>query len=94
YILSCYTISGYLASKYLIEYLNFKYLSEISLLAFLVLFFTGQIKLIIISMVFLGISSGLTRPQTIKGISNTSYLKQVLNNAENLYFIINTSFLY
>ena len=45
-------------------------------------------------MVFLGISSGLTRPQTIKGISNTSYLKQVLNNAENLYFIINTSFLY
>lgn len=43
-------------------------------------------------MVFLGISSGLTRPQTIKGISNTSYLKQVLNNAENLYFIINTSF--
>ena len=45
-------------------------------------------------MVFLGISSGLTRPQTIKGISNTSYLfKQVLNNAENLYFIINTSFI-
>lgn len=43
-------------------------------------------------MVFLGISSGLTRPQTIKGISNTSYLKQVLNNAENLYFIINTFF--
>ena len=43
-------------------------------------------------MVFLGISSGLTRPQTIKGISNTSYLKQVLNNAENLYFIINTNF--
>ncbi|WP_367120915.1 hypothetical protein [Staphylococcus capitis] len=45
YILSCYTISGYLASKYLIEYLNFKYLSEISLLAFLVLFFYWSNKI-------------------------------------------------
>ncbi|HGZ6518408.1 TPA: hypothetical protein ACOFYO_002842, partial [Staphylococcus aureus] len=46
-----------------------------------------------ISMIFLDISSGLTRPQTINKLSSSSNLRVMLNYAETLYFIFNIAFL-
>mgnify|MGYP002655741150 CR=1 FL=1 len=75
-VLTCYTVMGFVSSRYLTKYLNYKFVSEIT-----------------ISMIFLGISSGLTRPQTINKLSSSSNLRVMLNYAETLYFIFNIAFL-
>ncbi len=44
-------------------------------------------------MIFLGLASGLTRPQTIKALKKSGELTQDLNQGELIYSIINFVFL-
>ena len=92
-VLTSYTIMGYISSRYLTRYLNYKFLSEICLVIFLIIYTFQNIIAITIAILFLGISSGLTRPQTINELSNSSNLAAILNYAETLYFIFNIAFL-
>ncbi|HCW9085550.1 TPA: hypothetical protein OYL19_002866, partial [Staphylococcus aureus] len=78
--------------RYLTRYLNYKFLSEICLVIFLIIYTFQNIIAITIAILFLGISSGLTRPQTINELSNSSNLAAILNYAETLYFIFNIAF--
>ena len=91
-VLTSYTIMGYISSRYLTRYLNYKFLSEICLVIFLIIYTFQNIIAITIAILFLGISSGLTRPQTINELSNSSNLAAILNYAETLYFIFNIAF--
>ncbi|MBU7201078.1 hypothetical protein KR756_06035, partial [Staphylococcus aureus] len=91
--LTCYTVMGYLSSCYLTKYLNYKFVSEICLIIFLIIYTYQSFIAVTISMIFLGISSGLTRPQTINKLSSSSNLRVMLNYAETLYFIFNIAFL-
>lgn len=84
---------GYLSSRYLTKYLNYKFVSEICLVIFLIIYTYQSFIAVTISMIFLGISSGLTRPQTINKLSSSSNLRVMLNYAETLYFIFNIAFL-
>lgn len=92
-ILACYSISGFISSQYFVKYMNFKFLSEVNLILFLIFFSYQSIFTISTSMIFLGVSSGLTRPQTIKEISKSAYFVSIMNLSEKIYFIINTVFL-
>ncbi|HGZ9680949.1 TPA: MFS transporter [Staphylococcus aureus] len=92
-VLTCYTVMGYLSSRYLTKYLNYKFVSEICLIIFLIIYTYQSFIAVTISMIFLGISSGLTRPQTINKLSSSSNLRVMLNYAETLYFIFNIAFL-
>lgn len=92
-VLTSYTIMGYISCRYLTRYLNYKFLSEICLVIFLIIYTFQNIIAITIAILFLGISSGLTRPQTINELSNSSNLAAILNYAETLYFIFNIAFL-
>ncbi|HAZ6374351.1 TPA: hypothetical protein O5S63_002551, partial [Staphylococcus aureus] len=83
----------YLSSRYLTKYLNYKFVSEICLIIFLIIYTYQSFIAVTISMIFLGISSGLTRPQTINKLSSSSNLRVMLNYAETLYFIFNIAFL-
>ncbi|HAR3732973.1 TPA: hypothetical protein PXB52_001914, partial [Staphylococcus aureus] len=82
-----------LSSRYLTKYLNYKFVSEICLIIFLIIYTYQSFIAVTISMIFLGISSGLTRPQTINKLSSSSNLRVMLNYAETLYFIFNIAFL-
>ncbi len=64
-VLTCYTVMGFVSSRYLTKYLNYKFVSEICLVIFLIIYTYQSFIAVTISMIFLGISSGLTRPQTI-----------------------------
>ncbi len=68
-------------------------LTEICLIIFLIIYTYQSFIAVTISMIFLGISSGLTRPQTINKLSSSSNLRVMLNYAETLYFIFNIAFL-
>ncbi|HAR4128398.1 TPA: hypothetical protein NBY66_001686, partial [Staphylococcus aureus] len=81
------------SSRYLTKYLNYKFVSEICLIIFLIIYTYQSFIAVTISMIFLGISSGLTRPQTINKLSSSSNLRVMLNYAETLYFIFNIAFL-
>ena len=85
---------GYLSSRYLTKYLNYKFVSEICLVIFLIIYTYQSFIAVTISMIFLGISSGLTRPQTINKLSSSSNLRVMLNYAETLYFILISHFTY
>ncbi len=93
-VLTCYTVMGYLSSRYLTKYLNYKFVSEICLIIFLIIYTYQSFIAVTISMIFLGISSGLTRPQTINKLSSSSNLRVMLNYAETLYFILISHFTY
>ncbi|HAZ4970908.1 TPA: hypothetical protein ACF50J_002451, partial [Staphylococcus aureus] len=69
------------------------FVSEICLIIFLIIYTYQSFIAVTISMIFLGISSGLTRPQTINKLSSSSNLRVMLNYAETLYFIFNIAFL-
>ncbi len=71
----------------------YKFVSEICLIIFLIIYTYQSFIAVTISMIFLGISSGLTRPQTINKLSSSSNLRVMLNYAETLYFIFNIAFL-
>ncbi|HGZ8718220.1 TPA: hypothetical protein ACOF9V_002864, partial [Staphylococcus aureus] len=86
-VLTCYTVMGFVSSRYLTKYLNYKFVSEICLVIFLIIYTYQSFIAVTISMIFLGISSGLTRPQTINKLSSSSNLRVMLNYAETLYFI-------
>ncbi|NDR49846.1 hypothetical protein G0D96_13525, partial [Staphylococcus aureus] len=88
-----YGLYRYLSSRYLTKYLNYKFVSEICLIIFLIIYTYQSFIAVTISMIFLGISSGLTRPQTINKLSSSSNLRVMLNYAETLYFIFNIAFL-
>ncbi|NGS16526.1 hypothetical protein G6Y14_01935, partial [Staphylococcus aureus] len=92
-VLTCYTVMGFVSSRYLTKYLNYKFVSEICLVIFLIIYTYQSFIAVTISMIFLGISSGLTRPQTINKLSSSSNLRVMLNYAETLYFIFNIAFL-
>ncbi|GJF43604.1 MFS transporter [Staphylococcus argenteus] len=92
-VLTSYTIMGYISSRYLTRFLNYKFLSEICLVIFLIIYTFQSFIAITIAIIFLGISSGLTRPQTINELSNSNNLASILNYAEMLYFIFNIAFL-
>ncbi len=92
-VLTCYTVMGFVSSRYLTKYLNYMFVSEICLVIFLIIYTYQSFIAVTISMIFLGISSGLTRPQTINKLSSSSNLRVMLNYAETLYFIFNIAFL-
>lgn len=92
-VLTCYTVMGFVSSRYLTKYLNYKFVSEICLVIFLIIYTYQSFIAVTISMIFLGISSGLTRLQTINKLSSSSNLRVMLNYAETLYFIFNIAFL-
>ncbi|WP_326516395.1 hypothetical protein [Ligilactobacillus murinus] len=92
-ILTTYTVSGYFASNFITKKTNFPYLSEITLAIFTILFLSQNIWVLTIAMIFLGISSGLTRPQTISHLKHTQSFQYKLATAEMLYALITPIFL-
>ncbi len=65
----------FISSRYLTKYLNYKFVSEICLIIFLIIYTYQSFIAVTISIIFLGISLGLTRPQTINKLSSSSNLK-------------------
>ena len=53
-VLTSYTIMGYISSRYLTRYLNYKFLSEICLVIFLIIYTFQNIIAITIAILFLG----------------------------------------
>lgn len=92
FILAAYTLMGMIASKKL-STLPIQS-SFIALVISLLLLSSKSIVLIVLGMIFLGLSSGLTRPQTINNLKTLGGdLSQTLGLAELIYSIINFGFL-
>ena len=51
-VLTCYTVMGYLSSRYLTKYLNYKFVSEICLVIFLIIYTYQSFIAVTISMIF------------------------------------------
>lgn len=91
FILTSYTLTGYIASKYFSNVAS--YISDIFLLLSLILFTQNNIIMILFGMVLLGFSSGLTRPQSIRELKKLGNLTKSLSTAELFYSLINIFFL-
>lgn len=90
-ILAAYTLTGIISSIYCTNLPNFT--SSLSLFLSLCLLLSHNIIFIVISMVLLGLSSGLTRPQTIKNLNMYKYISILLHKAESIYSCLNFFFL-
>lgn len=91
-ILASYTLMGNISSKFFVN--KNRYFSSVLLFPSLLLFLTNNIICICLGMVLLGLSSGITRPQTIKMLKESnSKLSIVLKIAEVYYACFNIIFL-
>ena len=91
-ILASYTLMGNISSKFFIN--KNRYFSSVLLFPSLLLFLTNNIICICLGMVLLGLSSGITRPQTIKMLKESnSKLSIVMKIAEVYYACFNIIFL-
>lgn len=51
-VLTCYTVMGFVSSRYLTKYLNYKFVSEICLVIFLIIYTYQSFIAVTISMIF------------------------------------------
>ncbi len=88
-VLTCYTVMGFVSSRYLTKYLNYKFVSEICLVILLIIYiskFHSSYYFYDIFRYFLILA------QLVNKLSSSSNLRVMLNYAETLYLFLISHF--